>query len=85
MGLLPRTARDRRGRRPVVARLLDRHADSFLAAHDLASGKRLWQVARDERPVWATPLLHEAEVKTPSPFASDELIVFTGGYRGRPL
>jgi outer membrane protein assembly factor BamB len=110
------------GSSPVIADgrvfvQVDRHVDSFLAAYDLASGKRLWQVARAERPVWATPLLHnaagrqelvvvgghyvraydpldgrelwrfrdEAEVKTPSPFASDGLIVFSGGYRGRPL
>jgi outer membrane protein assembly factor BamB len=96
---------------------VDRHAGSFLAALDLASGKRLWTVPRDERPVWATPLLvdaggrrelvvvggnhvraydpregrelwrfrDEAEVKTPSPFVADGLIVFAGGYRGRPI
>jgi outer membrane protein assembly factor BamB len=96
---------------------VDRHAESFVAAYDLASGRPLWKVARDERPVWATPLLHdgggrkelvvvgglyvraydpadgrerwrfkdEAEVKTPSPFASEGLLVFAGGYRGRPL
>jgi outer membrane protein assembly factor BamB len=96
---------------------VDRHASSFLAALDLATGRRLWTVARDERPVWATPLLHEAagrrelvvvgghyvraydpldgrelwrfkdeaEVKTPSPFVADGLLVFAGGYRGRPL
>jgi outer membrane protein assembly factor BamB len=96
---------------------VDRHAGSFLAALDLATGRRLWTVARDERPVWATPLLHEAggrpelvvvgghyvraydpkdgrelwrfkdeaEVKTPSPFAAEGLLVFAGGYRGRPL
>ena len=96
---------------------VDRHRDSFLAAFELASGRRLWTVPRDERPVWATPLYHEtggrpelvviggthiraydpqdgrevwrfkdeAEVKTPSPFVSDGLLVFAGGYRGRPL
>jgi outer membrane protein assembly factor BamB len=96
---------------------VDKHADSFLAAFDLASGKPAWRVARDERPVWATPLLHrtagraelvvvgglnlrgydprtgkelwrfkdEAEVKTPTPFVSDGLVIFAGGYRGRPL
>jgi outer membrane protein assembly factor BamB len=95
----------------------DRHKDSFLAAFDLATGRKLWTVARDERPVWATPLLHEiggrrelvvvggnyvraydpedgrelwrfkdeAEVKIPSPFVSDGLILFAGGYGGRPL
>jgi len=96
---------------------VDRHADSFLAAFDLASGRRLWTVERDERPVWSTPTVHEsggrrelivvggyhvrgydlrdgrelwrfrdeAEVKTPTPFAAGELLVFSGGYRGRPI
>lgn len=96
---------------------VDKHAGSFLAAYDLASGKPAWRVERDERPVWATPTLHstggrtelvvvgglhvrgydprsgkelwrfkdEAEVKTPTPFASDGLVIFAGGYRGRPL
>ncbi len=96
---------------------VDRHKDSFVAAFDLASGKRAWTVARDERPVWATPTLvqagtrtelvvvggnytraydprtgkelwrfkDEAEVKTPTPFVGDGLIVMSGGYRGRPI
>jgi len=96
---------------------VDKHADSFLAAFDLLSGRPVWRVARDERPVWATPTLHrtagraelvvvgglhvrgydprtgkelwrfkdEAEVKTPTPFVSDGLVIFAGGYRGRPL
>jgi outer membrane protein assembly factor BamB len=96
---------------------VDRHRDSFLAAFDLSTGKRVWTVQRDERPVWATPTLHgagadaelivvggnyqraydprtgrerwrfkdEAEVKTPTPFVSNDLIVFAGGYRGRPI
>lgn len=96
---------------------VDKHADSFLAAFELATGKPAWRVARDERPVWATPTLHtaagrselvvvggyhvrgidprtgkelwrfkdEAEVKTPTPFVSDGLVIFAGGYRGRPL
>jgi outer membrane protein assembly factor BamB len=96
---------------------VDRHRDSFLAAYDLATGKRVWSVARDERPVWATPTLiqagghpelvvvgglytrgydprrgvelwrfkDEAEVKTPTPFVSDGVIVLAGGYRGRPI
>jgi outer membrane protein assembly factor BamB len=95
----------------------DRHEDSFLAAYDLATGKTVWKVARNERPVWATPTLHtasgrtqlvvvggvhvrgydprtgkelwrfkdEAEVKTPTPFVSRGLLIFAGGYRGRPL
>jgi outer membrane protein assembly factor BamB len=96
---------------------VDKHAGSFLAAYDLASGKPVWRVEREERPVWATPTLHqvagrtellvvgglnvrgydprtgkelwrfkdEAEVKTPTPFAADGLVIFAGGYRGRPL
>jgi outer membrane protein assembly factor BamB len=96
---------------------VDRHRDSFLAAFELATGKKVWSVARQERPVWATPTLvragdrtdlvvmgggyvrgydprrgeerwrfkDEAEVKTPTPFASDGVIVVAGGYRGRPI
>ena len=96
---------------------VDKHAGSFLAAYDLATGKPAWRVERDERPVWATPTLHRAggraellvvggyhvrgydprtgkelwrfkdvaEVKTPTPFVSNGLAIFAGGYRGRPL
>jgi outer membrane protein assembly factor BamB len=96
---------------------VDRHAQSFLAAFDLATGRRVWTKEREERPVWATPTVHEsggrkelivvgghhvrgydardgrelwrfkdeAEVKTPTPFAADGLLVFAGGYRGRPI
>jgi outer membrane protein assembly factor BamB len=96
---------------------VDKHADSFMAAFDLLTGKPAWRIARDERPVWSTPTLHtaagraelvvvgghhvrgydprtgkelwrfkdEAEVKTPTPFASDGLVIFAGGYRGRPI
>jgi outer membrane protein assembly factor BamB len=96
---------------------VDRHKDSFLAAYDLGTGKELWKVARDERPVWSTPTLNTsagktevivvggvhvrgydpktgrelwrfkdvAEVKTPTPFVSGDLIFFSGGYRGRPM
>lgn len=52
---------------------VDRHADSFVAAYDVASGKEIWRVARDEKPVWATPLVHEGAEKT-------ELIVFGGDW-----
>jgi outer membrane protein assembly factor BamB len=96
---------------------VDRHRDSYLAAFDLSTGKRVWNVPRVERPVWSTPTLHtvgsrtevivvggeyvrgydartgrdlwrfkdEASVKMPTPFVVDDLIVFAGGYRGRPL
>ena len=96
---------------------VDRHAQSFLAAFDLASGRRLWTRDPNERPVWSTPTVHEsggrrelivvggyhvrgydvsdghelwrfkddAEVKTPTPFVAGDLIVLSGGYRGRPI
>lgn len=96
---------------------VDRHRGSFLAAFNLASGKRVWTVDRDEKPVWSTPVVvraggrdelvvsggnyaraydprtgkelwrfkDDAEVKIPSPFISDGLIVFAGGHRGRPM
>ena len=51
---------------------VDRHQDAFVAAFDLATGRRLWTVARDERTVWATPLFHEAGGRK-------ELVV-AGGY-----
>lgn len=52
---------------------VDRHEGSFLTALDLASGRRLWTVARDERPVWATPLHHEVGGRK-------ELVVVGGQY-----
>ena len=95
----------------------DRHSDSFLAAYDAQTGEVLWQVERDEMPVWATPTLHrhegraelivagghfnraydpdtgeelwrlqdDAQVKMPTPFVSDGLIVLAGGFRGRSM
>jgi outer membrane protein assembly factor BamB len=50
---------------------VDRHAQSFLAAYDLATGRQLWKVDRDERPVWATPTLFAGPSRT-------ELIVVGG-------
>jgi outer membrane protein assembly factor BamB len=35
----------------------DRHKESFLAAFDLDTGRRIWQTPHDELPSWATPLL----------------------------
>ena len=96
---------------------VDRHTESFIAAHDLHTGEQLWKVARDEKPVWATPTIHQGdgrsqlivaggdydrgldpatgrelwrfprdlEVKTPTPFVVDGLIVLAGGYRGREV
>jgi outer membrane protein assembly factor BamB len=36
----------------------DRHADSYVAAFDVATGVEKWRVAHDEMPSWATPLVH---------------------------
>jgi outer membrane protein assembly factor BamB len=36
----------------------DRHADSYVAAFDVATGVEKWRVRRDEMPSWATPLVH---------------------------
>jgi outer membrane protein assembly factor BamB len=33
----------------------DRHADSYVAAFDVATGAEKWRVGRDEMPSWATP------------------------------
>ena len=35
----------------------DRHADSYVAAFDVATGAEKWRVARDEMPSWATPIV----------------------------
>jgi outer membrane protein assembly factor BamB len=35
----------------------DRHADSYLAAFDAATGRERWRVSRDEMPSWATPAI----------------------------
>ncbi len=43
---------------------VDRHADSFLAAYRAASGEEVWKVARDEKPVWATPTVHQGDGRT---------------------
>lgn len=50
---------------------VDRHEDSFLAAYELPAGKELWKVERKQRPVWATPTIHEGAEGT-------ELIVVGG-------
>jgi outer membrane protein assembly factor BamB len=54
---------------------VDRHRDSFLAAFDLATGRQVWKVKRDERPVWASPTLSTRDGRT-------ELLV-VGGYNVR--
>jgi outer membrane protein assembly factor BamB len=35
----------------------DRQADSYIAAFDIGSGKKVWRTARDEPPSWATPTI----------------------------
>jgi outer membrane protein assembly factor BamB len=35
----------------------DRHKDSLLAAYEIDTGKRVWEVQREELPSWATPLV----------------------------
>jgi outer membrane protein assembly factor BamB len=42
----------------------DQHQGSFLAAFDVATGKELWRVGRDEKPSWATPTIHEGPGRT---------------------
>jgi len=96
---------------------VDRHADSFVAAYDLASGKQIWKVERNEKPIWATPTVHvgegrtqlivaggdfdrgfdlatgeelwrfarDYEVKTTTPVVAGELVLISGGYRGKAI
>lgn len=52
---------------------VDRHADSFVAAFDLPTGKQVWRVERDEKPIWATPTLDVGASRT-------QLIVAGGDY-----
>lgn len=54
---------------------VDKHAGSFLAAYDLATGKPAWRVERDERPVWATPTLDSS--------AGRAQLLVVGGYHVR--
>ena len=35
----------------------DRHANSFVAAYDVATGKEVWRTTHDEYPSWATPAI----------------------------
>ncbi len=49
----------------------DGHAQSFVAAYDLQTGKRVWRVERGEMPSWSTPTVYEggkhAELVTNAP------------------
>lgn len=54
----------------------DKHADSFVAAFNLADGKEVWRTPRpDELPSWSTPTLHVTENRT-------EVITSGQYYRG---
>jgi outer membrane protein assembly factor BamB len=59
--------------RGLVFVQVDRHNESYLAAFNLETGEKAWSVARDEKPVWATPTLHESPERA-------ELIVVGGDY-----
>jgi outer membrane protein assembly factor BamB len=40
----------------------DKHADSFLAAYDLSTGKEVWRTNRpDELPSWSTPTIYKTK------------------------
>ncbi|MEM6704777.1 MAG: PQQ-binding-like beta-propeller repeat protein [Acidobacteriota bacterium] len=43
---------------------VDRHANSFIVAFDLATGRELWKLERQEKPVWATPTIHVGANRT---------------------
>lgn len=96
---------------------VDRHTDSFVAAFNLPTGNEVWRIARNEKPIWATPTLNitaqrsevivaggdfdrgldpstgkelwrfarDYQVKTTTPLVAQDLIVLSGGYRGKPL
>ena len=54
------------GSSPVIYRDLvivqaDGHAQSFLAAYDLRTGKQAWRVERGEITSWSTPTIYEAQ------------------------
>lgn len=38
--------------------------DSFLASFDLATGKEIWRVAREDYPTWSTPTVHADDKRT---------------------
>jgi outer membrane protein assembly factor BamB len=44
--------------------VFDQEADSFIVALDKSSGKELWQIPRDERSSWSTPLAVEHNGRT---------------------
>ncbi len=56
------------GSSPVIYKNLvivqcDIQKDSFLAAFDVRTGKRVWQTPRDEIPSWGTPTVYEGKAR----------------------
>lgn len=43
---------------------VDRHTDSFIAAYNRRTGDEIWKIGRDEKPIWATPTIHESDART---------------------
>ncbi len=41
----------------------DMHKDSFLAAHDVVTGKQVWRTPREELPSWSTPTVVEGPTR----------------------
>lgn len=39
----------------------DKQQGSFLAAYDLATGKEVWKVERNEKPAWSTPAIYNGK------------------------
>jgi outer membrane protein assembly factor BamB len=39
----------------------DGHAQSFLAAYNLADGQQVWKVERGEQPSWSTPVIYQGQ------------------------
>jgi outer membrane protein assembly factor BamB len=50
--------------RNMVILQCDVQKDSFIAAFDINSGKRLWQTSRDEIPSWGSPTVYEGKSRT---------------------
>jgi outer membrane protein assembly factor BamB len=42
----------------------DRQKDSFMVAFNLADGKQVWRVERDEIPAWSTPVIYRGKSGT---------------------
>ncbi|HWI16560.1 MAG TPA: PQQ-binding-like beta-propeller repeat protein [Vicinamibacterales bacterium] len=42
----------------------DIQKDSFMIAFNLADGKQVWRIERDEIPAWSTPIIHQTGTRT---------------------